>query len=364
MFFINNFFDFATKEISHSAFWAWVLNSVDKRGGYNIPSKLGVNFLKTILFKKAKDYNEIDKVSVTTEYCPPGSTKKIDIFVEVNETINIVIENKLNAIPSKEQLNKYYEIFGSNTLFVFVNLGYDYDFNVPEPWLKFTIEDILNLFEGINIKKHFLIKEYYNWLYSRNKYFLDLESGIFSPNLNKVERSLSTMEGQWKFFNSLFDNFFGQYYKGYNNDGSCQTQFWFFNLPQDHEMKEQYPYALFYRVDKYRRKGYYLSLRQYLHIPTYIKNKNLKEPQVKSRKKEDLKKLRFIWQTSVKKINFELKAYRPNNRGVFESEIGCFIIDDVNHPSKLRTVIPNLHNEFLCQLRNEGWPIEIGNEGV
>ncbi|MFW6029868.1 MAG: hypothetical protein ACOCRO_06395, partial [Halanaerobiales bacterium] len=250
-----------------------------------------------------------------------------------------------------------------NTLFVFVNLGYDYDFQVPEPWIKFTIEDILNLFEGINIKKHFLIKDYYNWLSSRNKYFVDLENGVFSPRLDKVEKSLSTMEGQWNFFNSLFYNFSGQLYKGYNNDGSCQTQFWFFNLPRDHEMKEEYPYSLFYRVDKYRGKGYYLSLRQYLHIPTYVENKQFEEDQVKSRKKKELKKLRSVWQTSMKNINAELKDYRPNNRGAFESEIGCFIIDDVNHPTKLRTIIPDLHNELLYQLRNEGWPIDLGKKG-
>ncbi|MFP4698551.1 MAG: PD-(D/E)XK nuclease family protein, partial [Eubacteriales bacterium] len=128
---INNFFDFATKEISHSAFWAWVLNSIGKEDDYYIPVQVGNSFIQTIFSKGLKVCDKINKVKVRTEYCPEGSNKKIDILVNINDSTNIVIENKLNAIPSKQQLNKYYDLFGSNTLFVFVNLGYDYDFQVP-----------------------------------------------------------------------------------------------------------------------------------------------------------------------------------------------------------------------------------------
>ncbi|PVX81891.1 PD-(D/E)XK nuclease family protein [Paraburkholderia unamae] len=103
-----NLFDFAPSELSQDAFLSWVLAHADPKLGNGRPEiqALGRAFLTAIFAKDnaAPLPAEIQSVKVQRQ------VENIDILVEVNESIAIVLEDKVGTTEHSDQLARYKKV--------------------------------------------------------------------------------------------------------------------------------------------------------------------------------------------------------------------------------------------------------------
>lgn len=104
-----NIFKHATSELSQDAFIAWLLEwSNPKYKNANDPlHKLGTSFLEELLDTKNIALSNIESFKLKTQH------HKIDVYLELvmnNETIGIIIEDKVYSSDHSNQLIRYKEI--------------------------------------------------------------------------------------------------------------------------------------------------------------------------------------------------------------------------------------------------------------
>jgi|SRR3972149_6494857 len=108
-----NILDFATSELSHSAFFSWLINQIDPQSDYSLEVRekgleLVNECLKTHKIKPINGLGDIDSAIVKREL------SHIDIAAFINtksgRKIGIIIENKVGAQESrKNQLTDYFK---------------------------------------------------------------------------------------------------------------------------------------------------------------------------------------------------------------------------------------------------------------
>jgi hypothetical protein len=102
-----NIFDFATKELSQDAFLTWLLNyAAPKNAEYDNKLHLCAQQLITELIS-----TQIENFSDTITNVEAGRQwNNIDVWVEVNKTYFIIVEDKTNTKHHSNQLTRYKEI--------------------------------------------------------------------------------------------------------------------------------------------------------------------------------------------------------------------------------------------------------------
>lgn len=101
-----NLFDFATSELSHDAFIAWLLSWSDPKFASEEPHSLSKSVIREFFKLSGKDISEITDVEVRMQF------KNIDVLVIVTDIDcqkwAIIIENKIYTKEHSSQLTNYW----------------------------------------------------------------------------------------------------------------------------------------------------------------------------------------------------------------------------------------------------------------
>ena len=336
----HNFFRFATRELSHSAFWAWVLQAVGHGNSeFESPGLLGRRLLDRLGAPSSPT-----SIEVSTERTLPEKAGRADIWAAVDQEHVVIIENKRSSVPSRSQIDRYRNALAreSRTLHIcLLSTAFDADVRgefEADPECHFVpAEGLLSILDGI-AHDHPVTRDYHVWLKHlvacRDRH----RSWALSPKHEEFTKALATPEGQWALLGVLTGSMEGTPYRGMNAGGRPWTQFRFV------DRAEEPPDTLFYRIDRSSR-GYYLSVRQYQGSP---------KPDWGA-KKARLYTLRAAWDQAVEEVDVGLIFERPRNRGRNESEIAWLLF----HRNPVNTVIeelPRLHEAFLARIRADPTP--------
>lgn len=336
-----NLFHFAPRELSHSAFWAWVLQCTDSEDPLlSAPKAVGLALLDA-----TNTPRPLSEVKVETEV-KLRKAGRLDVVVTVDEgRATLVIENKVLSKPAVEQLDRYEEELradarGGLSLAV-MSTAFDEDvrdeIRSRADWQYLGIDTLCSILEP-HQHGHALLQHYASWLAARKRKREELARYALSADRDKRNEALGTAEGQWALMKALLP-VRGRQDRGTNVDGSPWTQFCFVEPVGERDM-------LFYRIDQ-SSAGPYFSLRQYQGDP-------IPTPQAKLARREEL---RGYWADACRACGDDLRLARPRNRGIMESEIGLLLIDE-NPPEVLLRAIPKVHAYLLDRLAENGWAVQ------
>jgi hypothetical protein len=333
----HNLFRFATSELSHSAFWAWTLQSLDSSDDALTDVRmLASEFLKRIGIRN----NLTSPIEVETEV-GIGEGQRIDIRVRDASGLVIAIENKVKAIPTKNQLDKYQDSLGPLTRCVFLSTAFHPDVIIPSGWQPILLEDLVKLVL-LHPTKHPLLQDYKDWLIDLSEKKFGLQQDALSNDAAKQTHALSQAEGQWALVEFLTKSMDGRQYRGTNIGGKLWTQFRFTSDDQSSPGFD----ALFYRID-IRQKRYVLSLAQYQTHPS---------PCLKA-KVARFHMLQDLWLTAWKEESRSIiQPIVRKARESKETEILRFVISEVP-PTVLREPLLRTHKAFVEKITAKGWSI-------
>lgn len=343
----TNFFKFVTKETSHSAFWAWILQSLSAPDETDLKEaqQIAQNLLAKINLQPPQGRN----ISVRTEEKLP-KYGRADIIVRYDDKVVLGIENKVKACSNSEQINLYKQSY-PNAAWCILETGFDYGQaeNTRKNGTTYIgLTEISKIIENIQDNSHPLIRDYKRWISDKMQTISDRTEAattndckIFNEYFEKYE------ETKWVLAKSLFGTNNLEHF--HNNGGSTCVQYCFLRLEN---LKEPEKYdGLLWRFD-HSTKGNYISLRQY-------NNTDKKDENFWNEKKDRLSHLRKMWEnlTENSGLRWNTSPQKTNKQTQQESEIAWLIISNQNLPA-IRKKLPRLHKKFVSALREEQWPID------
>lgn len=272
-----NIFKFATKELSQDAFFCWLLNFASpefENSNYADLHNLGKDFFKHIL-----NYDtEINHLEIKTQ------VKSIDIWIEVNNTDLIIIEDKTYSNLGENQLKRYYDY--ANTLIinnafkslhcVYFKFGLEAEREFTrneyhDKWTKKSLNDLIRVFNKYqNIIQHPFFLDYYEMASKSYEIINDFSNFIIKDNF-KIENRV--LEAFYK--NLEIDQVFFNW--KYIDQRGARNYF-----ATDYEYKGQLP-SIYIQLDKLElRLKIDLGLLKDERGPKYKKfQKNLKENNIR-----------------------------------------------------------------------------------
>ncbi len=188
-----NLFQYATRELSHSAVFAWLMSSLD-------PNNKGVdlgpvrNVAKTVLrevYEKSSgdrqdpripNVDNVTAVTVVTEWSPPEESGRMDVFVRLVDSDEVSfgmgVETKLTARRGRKQLSRYASALQNlpekgdlgvdDAILVYLKLGPRLDECLPPQSDVVGIyqEDFLGVFESCpgDWHSHPVLHDLHEWL--------------------------------------------------------------------------------------------------------------------------------------------------------------------------------------------------------
>jgi hypothetical protein len=326
----HNLFAFAPKELSHSAFWAWLLEGLNsteetlQRPARNLLRELGVE-------------HSGGNVTVSTEHSF-GDGCRADIAVSFEDGSNVFIECKRSSPVDENQISRYERESENQTRIAVLSTHFD-----TRALDRLDVPSLDTSKQGRLLDEyrdsHPIIDQYAEWLDELQSRRAELKRKAMSSDYSAVEEALSRRVGQWHLMCRITDDMTGEYSRGTNRGGNPWTQFAICSSGDDSD-------RLFYRIDRYK-SGYYLSLRQYL---------GRRDHRAWEGKEERLEHLRRRWEESVDEVQPDLNFKSPHNRGTKECEIACLMLED-NSSSRLAREVPPVHRAFADRLHAHGWPL-------
>lgn len=256
----HNLFRQAPREMSNSAFWAWVLQSVDsddqlltdvRQLGEIVLADLGVGqFVVPVCARTEKRL---------------GRSAQIDIhWADAGETV-LLIENKVEAIPDLNQLERFdnwAETQPGVILRAVFSTGID-DFVrdlIPGNWKYRPIERQLEWLEEVNIE-NYILSEFKTYLIDRWHQQQNNRDNAMSNDPDQFSLGLRTHAGQAEFMKRLLHSVKEDVQDAWikqntNVSGSPAYQLWFYEGLD----------KLFFRLDELAQ-GWCLRLQHYRCLP-------------------------------------------------------------------------------------------------
>lgn len=339
----NNLFQFAPRELSHSAFWAWVLQSTHPPlDAHSEVSQLGKTFLRDIDLPVPQA-----TIEVKTEHSLPGEGGRVDIHAEIDGATKLLIENKVSAPIRGDQLAAYRTSVDEPVHCVFLSTAYDLQKRRGEldvnGWAVRDARDVRDLLESV-ASSHPVVVQYHEWLKQQVRKRARHEEMALSEDVDERVEALETVPGQWRFMRSAtgsFSNDGRQYGARERSDGSPYTEFRFVENNENRD-------ALFYRIDNLTN-GPVFRLKQWQPAPS---------PDW-STKKERRNHLRELWNESLDKAG-ALEWDEPTNRGRQSSAVARINLLDCM-ASELADELAAVHPTFVDRIRTErDWPVGQG----
>lgn len=214
---IMDVFGINKRELSHSAFLAWLL---DPSETHDLGNAFLKGFLEKMVDKKQINNISFEKVKVVQE--ESGEESKPDIIVS-NETFFLLIENKIDSSEGKEQTHRLHRDFHDEThpfeLFVYLTPTEDRP-NCKEfkPLDYYDIKDILNSLKPKNDKIKYIIDEYVKNLKVN---ILSNEFEGFGEKAKLYFEHYDAVEEVWKSWSDNVERFFQAI------DKKIQAQAWY-----------------------------------------------------------------------------------------------------------------------------------------
>lgn len=160
----KNLFFYATKELSHDAFFVYVLMNYDSNK----------EFAEEVLDGFIKAFNRnteaIKDIKVIKQFF------KIDLLIEVITDKNkylIVFENKIKSVMHDNQLQRYVDSVSQIKLydsyiksFVYYKLDFLNEKKdiIPDFWIKFDLIKIIDMISNINKGQNLIVNEYIDYV--------------------------------------------------------------------------------------------------------------------------------------------------------------------------------------------------------
>lgn len=336
----KNLFQLGPKELSTSAFWAWLAYYVDD---YGDDRQKRLYFSKLLL--DDHEFNgKISKVRVWSEQSFKGG--RVDLLLEFyldEKRIRILCENKTTSFTSQNQLSKYSKKFPKEEGFHHIYLKLDY---IDSAELQLCSDFGFRPLDGrqlydtllmINFS-HPIIKEYLVFLEEVFLYdYSDIEQERFYRNrFTNLEKARFQRFFMDKLLIELERVGREKYTLGYNSSkGKPYAKISFAKTPNAIGTKNEH---LFWRMDR-RAGAECIRLNQWSKIignaPALIKQKKNRRNALRELAKEILK-------------DFEnLNAGKVNNRGINESEIVIFFLGpNRNTLTMLLEELPRFNHRF------------------
>jgi hypothetical protein len=232
----KNIFDFATTELSHSAFFAWLICQTDPSSDYSTAVReQGLSVVNTCL--KSHNIDPIEKLEDIESTIVERESFHIDITVfiktKTGRNVGIIIENKIGAHESrKNQLMDYYssgkkwiteQSKGKPTEEAFVYLKSDYDFEDPLvrkddnnnlitlKFKKIDWQKIYHLFKDNIHSDDSIIRSYACWITKKYQSILNHLDVNRLLSGNDGRDLLKSHIGQVTLIKSIFDKLFKDY---------------------------------------------------------------------------------------------------------------------------------------------------------
>jgi len=336
----NNLFRFAPRELSQSAFWAWVLNSLDP----SHDEREDVRAVGEALLERVGAGVPRTSIEVETEHTW-GDAGRVDIHVDIDGEAEVVVEHKVTAPLRPHKLFAYQESGDESVSFVLLSSSYDLwkrrtddGYEGFEPWTLLDAEDLLDILPS-TATSHPVVADYRAWLSDRVDEWKGLEEMALSEEPGERKEALKTVPGQWRFMERVTESFANdgrQYGTRGRASGSPYTQFRFVERGTGRD-------ALIYRIEKLSG-GPVFRLRQYDPRADWNDKK----------KRRDM--LRECWNQCVEDAG-ALEWQRPSNRGKKNCNIASIDLRE-NSASELAEELKGVHSAFKEHLEREfNWQV-------
>lgn len=347
---IQNLFAYAPKELSHSAFWAWVLNSLrhPRVSEYAGPQKIAKEMISKLT--NGKFLPSVNHV--ITEQPLKYGAGRADIYVTNKAGQVLVIEMKINRAVSNKQLDRYKKSLdrthGRRKGFVaLVSAYFDSDALCSERYSVLDLEGQQGIIKPY-LNSHEIVSEYGGWLNWKLEGAATRREKLNTGEFKDLREPLTDdVETQWMLMREivqrsekLIKRSPGIEYQSARYHGTSVGRPWV--QYQFYEKYESNPYVIIYRLDSASR-GPYLAVRDYKKHTK--KNKTVR--------RERLDNLRDLWKNASSSTKHGLQHDSPRNRGKKEREIALYWIKD-NQPSALIEDIPRIHRQFISELKRSG----------
>lgn len=325
-----NLFRFATQELSHAAFWAWIFQTLDAQDGtFEGPQEVAQRALSRLGVSSPTGSVHVDTEVSLANGCRP------DIEVAFSEGKKLYIECKRFGTASPSQIRRYQEQTDNKTRVAMISASFDVS-RVSSLCPYLGANEIAEVI-GPSRHDHPLLSDYADWVEKVRKRRVQVRDDALSKDLERLRSALSKPVGQWQVMAMITEEMPGVQYRGTNQGGSPWTQFRFCDGGRWD--------GLFYRIDRYKR-GYYFSLRQYLWPDASGWNG----------KEERLHWLREIWDKASEVARHDLTFERPHNQGTKECEVACLLFKR-NELNSIIEDVTAIHQHFVNRLSQSGWPV-------
>ncbi|HCK32118.1 MAG: hypothetical protein CMH32_03270 [Micavibrio sp.] len=329
-------FDFAPRELSGSAFWAWVLHETC----FNYASDKGVSdvgerFLKELGVCK----NQVRKIYTEKQIL---KRQRADIVIEGSEEkILAIIENKVFSTPYPpdiiRQINQYSDCIIKDGKGMPAKMAMSLRYDTQKQWPQkmgddyvplLSLKDQLGLFE--DIPSNDIAKAYHDYLIKLEDEQKRHLGAIYNDKKLYDLRDISFSDiTVFKLMYSLIDGIKKD--KEYINIGNSYGRPW---AQYDFCKEEQCRWRFFYRLDR-DRNGVYLRVNYYAPQPEdrpdivdYIGDKVLEKgagpfiwkPRYLKSKEATLMSVYFseLRDKTVKEVNTALKDWHPHFLSIIE----------------------------------------------
>ena len=230
-----NIFDFATSELSHSAFFSWLIKQIDPKSYYSLEVRekgleLVNECLKTHKIKPINGLGDIDSAIVERELSHIDITAFI--YTKSGRKIGIIIENKVGAQESrKNQLTDYFKegtklieehFKKAESEKIFIYLKSDYDFDDPltrfdsngnvvtTNFKKIDWREIYKIFEKSKSSEDSILQSYACWI---KKKYDSIENKLNVSHLLLPNEGIKLLKndhiGQVHLIKEIFAKLFG-----------------------------------------------------------------------------------------------------------------------------------------------------------
>lgn len=337
-----NLFEFAPRELSHSAFWAWVLDSLDSQEeDLRDVRDLGRELLQSVGASPPKV-----SIEVETEYSLPGEAGRVDIYATIDDSEALLIENKVSDRPSVDQLRAYKASPDAEEAhFLLISTTYPTQnaakAEAEEPWTYLNAEDVLELLDEVN-GDYPILTDYHRWLTDEVSQRRVLEEKALDSDPELRMEGLRTVPGQWAFMWVVTEPFAetGRQYTHRNTtSGDPWTEFRFVEEVTDDQD------ALYYRVEELA-VGPVFRLNQYQGtVSPNLTTKN-----------ERLEVLRDLWFETVDNGG-ELPWDWKNTGGQKRCEIARLDLSETG-AAELAEELQRVHRPYVEKVASRDWDVE------
>lgn len=339
----TNLFEFAPRELSQSAFWAWVVQSAE-------PGEKGLADVAPVgrqLLRRVGAPVPREGIEVSTERSLQGDAGRVDIHVQIDGRAKLLIEHKVSGALQPGQLKRYRASVDDSVHCLFLSTSYKLQKRRTEDgfkgfgdWRVLDAKRLLNILES-GASSHPLVEDYRDWLANRVEGWYRLEEKALSQESSDRKKALGTIPGQWRFMERVTESFSAegrQYGRPARTSGEPWTQFRFVEEAGDQD-------TLFYRIDRLA-KGPVFRLIQYQSQPTPSWAE-------KKRRREELQRL---WRQCCDEGGM-LDWMGPKNRGKKSSSVARINLLGCN-ASDLENELRTLHTRFVERVEEMfGWTV-------